>query len=475
MIGLHRIAKESKNVRPDSSQETAPRSEPPHASASHWLRSYGPYQPGPALEGDLVVDVAVIGGGFTGLSTAFHLRQDSPGIRVAVLESQVVGFGASGRNAGFNMTLFGLEPAVTQAMFGQQRTVEAHRYMERAVDHVRTLVEKHGLRSDYEHPGFLRVATTPAYVKRIQKDLALLEQMGVRGIEWWDRDRVRSEVDSPHFLGAWREPRCGLLDPAKHVRELKRLALEAGAQVFEETPVTEIQRGAQFTLTTPRGRVVASRLVFAVNAWSHLFPELARKQVPAFTHVIVTDPLTPEQLGAIGWRNRQGIEDARNMVHYVRLTADNRVLMGGSDVSVSFGGNMDRDRNERIFRDLERDLGQMFPSLRGVRIADRWGGAVSVALDMIPALGYAGDRRAVYSLGCMGHGVSLTQLNGKTLADLVLEKRTDLTDVWFVNRKTLPWPPEPFRFVASHAIRAYMRLEDRLHERHMGRQNDESR
>lgn len=436
---------------------------------SFWLKPYGFYEPDPPLEGEVQADVAVIGGGFTGLSTAHNVLLDEPTMSVVVLESKVVGYGASGRNGGFSMTLFGLEPAVTKMLFGQQRTVEAHRYMERAVDYVQELVENYNIASDYEHTGFLRVGTTPGYVKRIQHDMELLTEMGITGLEWWEADRVREQVNSPLFQGAWWEPRCGLLDPAKHVRELKRIAVEAGATIYEETPVLEIKRDDRFILSTPQGRVIADRIVFATNAWSHLIPQLRRKQVPAFTHMVVTEPLSEEQLAPIGWRNRQGIEDARNLVHYFRLTADNRIAMGGRDVSISFGKDMERDLNERTFQLLEEDVVKIFPNLKGVRFMDRWGGPVSVPVDMAPAIGFVGDQRAVYSIGCVGHGVSMAQFNGRTIADLILEKDTDLTQVWFVGRRTLPWPPEPFRFVVSQAIRGYLRVEDAIYERNLPR------
>jgi len=438
-----------------------------YSDKSFWLATYGPYTPNSPLQGDLDLDVAIIGGGFTGLSAAYHLRKSEASMRVAVFEAEVVGYGASGRNGGFSMTLFGLEPAVTKSLFGQQRTVEAHHYMEQAVDYVDALVKEHNMQSDYWFPGFIRAATTPGYVKRIQHDLEILTSMGITGIEWWEADRVCSQVNSPLFLGGWWEPRCGLLNPAKQARELKRVALEAGAQVYEETPVLEIKRESKFRLQTPGGVVTAEKIVFATNAYSHLIPQLRSKQIPAFTHMVVTEPLTPQQLEPVGWKGRQGIEDARNLVHYFRLTADNRMAMGGSDVSISYGRDMDRDLNPRTFADLEHDVVRLFPSLKGVRFTHHWGGPVSVPLDMAPAIGFLGDPRVVYSLGCVGHGVSMTHLNGWTLTDLVLERRSDLTEVWFVNRRTIPWPPEPLRLVASHAIRGYMRLEDALYERKM--------
>ena len=432
---------------------------------SFWLATYGMYVPNEALQGDLKVDIAIIGGGYTGLSTAYNLRKDDQGLTVAVLEGEVVGFGASGRNGGFSMTLFGLEPTVTKAIFGHQRTVDAHHYMERSVDYVDELVKQHNFQSDYWFPGFLRAATTPGYVKRIQHDLEILTSMGITGISWIEADQIKQELNSPRFLGGWWEPRSGLLNPAKQARELKRLAMQFGAVIYEGTPVLEIQRGSEFVLTTPNGKVTAKKVIFATNAYSHLIPQLKRKQVPAFTHMVVTEPLTTAQLEPMGWVNRQGIEDARNLVHYFRLTIDNRIAMGGSDVSLAYGGDMDRDQNTHTFADLERDTLWLFPHLKGIKITHRWGGPVSVPLQMVPAIGFLGDDRAIYSLGCVGHGVSMTHLNGRTLADLALERKTDLTDVWFVNRSVIPWPPEPIRMAASQLIRGYLRLEDRLFER----------
>jgi glycine/D-amino acid oxidase-like deaminating enzyme len=181
--------------------------------------------------------------------------------------------------------------------------------------------------------------------------------------------------------------------------------------------------------------------------------------------MVITEPLTPEQLDSIGWRQRSGLEDARNLVHYLRLTVDNRIAIGGSDVTLSYGRSMDRDLNATTFRQLEQDTVTLFPSLQGVKFAFRWGGPVSVPIDMAPAIGSVGDARAWYSLGCVGHGVAPTHLNGQTLADLLLERRTDLTSVWFVRRRTLPWPPEPLRWLASQAILGYLHAEDWWYER----------
>ena len=190
--------------------------------------------------------------------------------------------------------------------------------------------------------------------------------------------------------------------------------------------------------------------------------KIHRKQIPLWTYIVLTEPLKADLLDQIGWRNRQGIEDARNLVHYYRLTVDNRLLMGGRDAGLAWGNDMSKDQSPTVFEALEKDVRDLFPPLEKVRFTHRWGGPVSITLDLAPAMGYVGDKQVVYSLGCMGHGVSLTHLNGRTLADLVLEKKTDLIDVFFVNRTTLPWPPEPIRTLSAKAILAAMNLQDRF-------------
>ncbi len=421
------------------------------------------YTPGESLKGDAKVDVAIIGGGYTGLSTAYHLKKDQPGMKIALLESEIIGYGASGRNGGFNMTLFGLTLGITALRFGKAKAKEAHHYMERSVDLLKDLVVELNLDCDYEHPGFLRVATSEKYTKRILHEMELAHKLGLKGIEWLEKDKIRSQVNSPLYLGAWSEPRCGILNPAKLSWSWAKALRSMDIDIYEQSPVTEIIRHpANITLLTPLGQITAEKVVFATNAWSHFFPKLKNKQIPAWTHIVITEPLTDKQYESIGWQNRQGIEDARNLVHYYRLTKDNRIVMGGRDVSTSRGLDMDRDMNEKVFQGLRNDVRTIFPSLSNIEFADSWGGPVSVPIDMAPALGYLGDKRVVYSLGCVGHGVSLTHLNGQTIRDLVLEKKTDLTDVFFVNRRQIPWPPEPFKTIGVKAILGYMHLEDRF-------------
>jgi glycine/D-amino acid oxidase-like deaminating enzyme len=341
--------------------------------------------------------------------------------------------------------------------------------MERAVDGLEARIREHRLDCDYIRPGFLRMATTPGYVRRIQHDLELAHQLGLTGLHWLDRDAARDRVCSEMYLGALWEPRLGLMNPARLVREEKRLVMAAGGAVYEQTPVLEVHRGmaanGRYALRTPTGNVHAEKVVFAANGYSHLIPALRRLQIPAWTYMIATEPLSEQHLAALGWRERQGVEDARNLIHYYRLTPDNRLVMGGGPVGLSYGDDMHLDSSAAAWQHLEEHAWRLFPALRGVRVTHRWGGPFSVTLDLTPVLGRLGDGSAVYGLGCIGHGVSMTHQNALVLADLLLERQTENTACPFVNRRVIPWPAEPLRSAAARGIRAYLRLEDAWYER----------
>ena len=427
----------------------------------YWAAARQPREPAPPLAGDLKVDVAVIGGGYTGLAAAYHLKTADPGLDVAIVEAETAGFGASGRNAGFVMTLFGSSAALMKLLHGGERVREAHQFMVRAIGELERIIGENAIDCDYERAGFLRVATTPAYASRIRKDLELFQSLGIDGLEWVDRDWVASRICSPNVLGACWEPGCGSLHPAKWLDALGRLACGAGARLFEGTRVTRVRRdGGRYRLATPRGTVTADKVVYATNGYTHLIPGMRSRQAPAFTYIVVTEPLTPEQRAAIGWSGRETIEDGRNFMHFYRLLRDGRVLMGGGPGLVPFGRNMDHDASPRAWDHLERFIGEAFPALAGVRVAHRWGGAFSVTADMTPQIGTLDGGGAVYSVGCTGHGVALTQMNGQIIRDLVLGRKTDLTDLWFVNRRSWPMPPEPIRSAVARTVTTAMALDD---------------
>jgi glycine/D-amino acid oxidase-like deaminating enzyme len=185
------------------------------------------------------------------------------------------------------------------------------------------------------------VATNTAQVKRLNTEFKAAREMEFDGVEVWDEKKLREEYNTDKYLLGWFEGKCGILNPAKWARELKRLAETAGAKIYEYSPVLKVEKetrdGYKYVFKTQKDILRARRMVFATNVYSILFPELYKLQTPAFTRIVLTEPLTEEQMESIGWRNRSGIEDARNFIHYYRLTKDNRILLGGGDVGVTYG------------------------------------------------------------------------------------------------------------------------------------------
>ncbi len=441
----------------------------PIAPSSVWQDMVGSYRANPPLRDSIQADVAIIGAGFTGLATAYELKKTEPGLNVAIFEAKEVGYGASGRNGSFAMTVSGLGFGVTAKLHGKQFLQDSHRYMMRAVDCLDDLIQSENLDCDRIRPGFLRVATTEGYIKRLQEDVALMNSLGFGDIYWLDTEDVRERVNSTYYLGAMWEPRLLLVNPLKLARTEKRLVERIGVRVFESSPVLSVDYDSRWRLKTPDGQISAEKIVFATNAYSHLISPLRRKQVPAFTYMIATEPLTDKQIADIGWHGLEGVEDARNLIHYYRLTPDRRLIMGGGPVGLSWANDLQADNSQTAWQHLTRHVRLLFPTLNNIKVTHRWGGPFSVTLDLTPALGYMGGERAVFSLGCIGHGVSMSHLNAKVLRDLILERQSELLDSPFVNRRIIPWPPEPLRILVAGGLRAYLKLEDWWYERHLPR------
>jgi glycine/D-amino acid oxidase-like deaminating enzyme len=441
----------------------------PRASSSNGtegcLWSSGSFQPQSFDElcDHVDVDVAIIGGGYTGLSTAYHLRRAEPGLRVAVLEAERIGHGASGRNAGFVISLFGASIPLMKLLHGGQRVREAHDFMAHAITELETTVADNAIECDYQRSGFLKVATSPTFESCIRKEVDLMQSLGIEGVEWIEKRDVEARIAGTGFRGALWEPGCGTLNPVKWLFGLAGLAKAHGAEVYEDARVVSIKRkNGRYWLTTPQGRVSARKIVYATNGYSHLVPGLKSKQLPAFTYVIATERLSDRQLASLRWTGREGIEDGLNFMHYYRLTPDNRLLVGGGPGVLPFGNRMDYDSYPRAWNHLEVFIHGTFPQLGSVKIEHKWGGAFSVTPDNTPQIGTLGSGDAVYSLGCTGHGVAMTFTNGQILRDLVLERNTALTDLWFVNRWSMPLPPEPARSLISQSMATYMTIEDWL-------------
>jgi glycine/D-amino acid oxidase-like deaminating enzyme len=437
------------------------------ASRSFWLEA-DPYTPGPPLAGDVSVDIAIIGGGFTGLWTAYFLLRAQPSLKVAVVEREVVGYGASGRNGGFAMTLLSRSLHDLVRQFGVDPARAAHDAVVRSIDDLGRFCTEHGVACDYEKTGFIGVALDDSQVARIEADRRAAEQLGLDDIRFIPGDELRRQIQSPLYRCGLEEPACALVNPARLVRGMARVVRQLSAIVYEQTAVERIEpAAATVNVHTSHGTIRAEKVVLATNAYSVQFPELRHWLVPLYSYIVLTEPLSEAQWASIGWQGRHGLEDKRTFIHYYRPTADGRILMGGEDAPYFYHSSTDpqHDRNARVFTLLKRDLQTIYPQLQGVRFTHEWGGPVAVTSRFVPAFGALEGGRIFYGFGYSGHGVAPTHLGGQILRDLALERQSELCELCFVRAKPLPFPREPLRYVGVNLARRSLLRQDRKGKR----------
>lgn len=397
--------------------------------------------PGPAyprLRGETRTDLAVVGGGYTGLWTAVRAKQRDPDRRVVLLEGARLGWAASGRNGGF------CDASITHGEEnGRARWPEEYDVLERLghenLDAIAATVARHGLDVDWEHTGELAVATEPHQV-------AWLAEAAGGDTTFLDCDAVRAEVASPTYLAGLHSPGCALLHPAKMVSELGRLASELGVEVFEASPVRRLDagRGGEVSVATDVGRVRAGRVALGTNA----FPALVRRfrpfTVPVWDYVVMTEPLTSTQRAAIGWQGRQGLADLGNQFHYYRLTADDRILFGGYD-AVYRGKRVRASAEHRpaSHRALVSHLLTTFPQLEGIRVTHQWAGAIDTSTRFAAFFGRACGGRVAHAAGFTGLGVGASRFAADVMLDLLDGERTERTELEMVRRLPVPFPPDP--------------------------------
>ncbi|HMK86441.1 MAG TPA: FAD-dependent oxidoreductase [Steroidobacteraceae bacterium] len=429
---------------------------PLDANESFWARSAAPRNP--ALRQDLVVDVAIVGGGLTGLSAAYFIRKASPGKRVIVLEAEGCGNGASGRNGAMVLTMtadrylsFSADPQRDKAIY------------ELTADNIRSLVglaAATGIDCELDTPGALQVFNDEGAAEAAQRYVRRARSLGMP-VEYWDSRQVKASIGSEVYRGGYFDPKGGQVHPMKLVRAFKFAAERAGAVIYENTRVEQVEEGKVHRLRTLEGLTVSAKsLVLASNAFTPNLKFLRNSILPLREYVAITRPLSDEELAAIGWQSRVPFNDDRTEVYYFGLTRDRRIHIGGGAPRYQFNnGAADPLRLEPERRQLERELARVFPRLAGVELEAIWQGVIDWSLDASPSVGRTGKHGNIfYALGYSGHGVNLTSVFGRIIADLEAGHEQAWTSYPFLNAHLDYVPNEPLRWAAVETGLAWYAL-----------------
>ena len=414
----------------------------------------------PTLTGDAEADLAIVGAGFTGLWTALIAKERDPGRTVILIDGDRIGGAATGRNGGF------CSASLTHGEEnGRQRFPDEYDQLHRLglenLEEIAEAVEHYGIDCDFSRQGELHVATR-------EHELAGFDQSTD---DYLDAEALRAELDSPTYLGGvWEREGTAMVDPARLAWGLAAAAEAAGVRIVEQTPVTGMRRrGSLVELTTPGGVIRASHVALATNVFPSLLRRIRLHTVPVYDYVLATEPLSADQLDAIGWKNRQGVADSGNQFHYYRITADDRILWGGYDAIYHFGRGIRPayDTRDETHNVLARNFFQTFPQLEGLSFSHRWGGVIDTCTRFFAFFGTAKRGRVAYATGYTGLGVGASRFGANVMLDLLSGAETERTRLRMVRKRPLPFPPEPLAFIGIQLTRWSLARADRKGRRNV--------
>lgn len=442
-----------------------------NGEVSFWYRSPGVPTPGEPLGGDLQADVAVIGAGYTGLWTAYYLKKADPSLRIVVLEKEFAGFGASGRNGGWLTGALAGLPERYAKTHGRDGARRLQRAMFEAIDEVIRIAREEGIDADIVKGGLLTVARGPAQDLRLREELTSQRAWG-----WDSRRRPAADQRRDERPAAHRGSHRGHLEPAlrqdpastKLVRGLARAVRDLGVEIYERTPVTEIAPGRA---VTPYGTVRADHVLRCTEGFTATIAGHRRDWLPMNSSMIVTEPLPEEVWAELGWQGRELLGDMAHYYMYAQRTADDRIAFGGRGRPYLYGSRVDeRGHTHDWTVDALWDLlVSFFPAVAGSRVEHAWSGVLGVPRDWCSAVHVDPATGLGWAGGYTGHGVTTTNLAGRTLCDLVLRRDTDLTRMPWVDRRVRAWEPEPLRWLGVHSMYRLYRLADARERRGMTR------
>lgn len=455
-------------------------------SISFWLEDAGEdLGPRPALDGSLDADVAILGAGFTGLWTALELLKREPSMRVVVLEREVAGFGASGRNGAWCSGELNISMEVLAERHGAEAARAVRRAMHDTVDEVARASEAEGIDAAFRKGGALVVARSAAEEPALRATVQEYERFGFGDhCRPLDAAALAERLRVAGAVGGVFMPDCAAVHPGRLVRGLARAVEARGGTLHEETAVTGFAARGGGTATgapggaaggtatkavlhTDRGDVRADTVVLAGEAYLTQLRPLHRQLLPIYSLIVLTEPLTDEQWAAVGWQGHECVSSFRLTIDYLSRTPDGRILFGGRGAPYHFASAIRPgfDRDEATHAMLQRMLVRWFPALRGVRFTHAWGGPLGMPRDWMPTFSYDETSGIASARGYTGHGVATANLAGRTLADLITGRRTGLTELPFVNHRSRDWEPEPLRWLGARFVQLSMMRLDRLADR----------
>ena len=425
-----------------------------YAALSLWWDGLEPVPVRRSLDGALDVDVAIVGGGFTGLWTARSLLEADPTLRVVVVEKEVVGFGASGRNGGWCSALFAASDARIERQHGHDAAMAMRRAMQASVDEVGAAAAADGIDCRYEKGGTIVAARSAAQVQRSTNEIdeARAFGLGEEDLRWPDAGEATKVLGAKGVLGATFTPHCAAIDPARLVRGLADTLERRGVTVLEGTEVLAIEpatAGQRPRVRTAFGTVVADVVVRALEGWTPTLAGAAREIAPVYSLMVATEPLPAEFWADAGLDGRPTFADHRHVIIYGQRTADDRIAFGGRGAPYHIGSSVrpSFDRDPGVFKMLRETLVELFPALVDARITHRWGGPVGVPRDWHSSVGYERESGIAWAGGYVGDGVSTTNLAGRTLADLIVGRDSELVRLPWVGHRSPRWEPEPLRWL----------------------------
>jgi glycine/D-amino acid oxidase-like deaminating enzyme len=423
----------------------------------------------PALQLDTVVDVLVVGAGFTGLWTAFHLLRNDPTIRVMVIDANEVGFGASGRNGGWCSAISPVSMSRIETLADRNQAVGFTSALIETVRDVGEFCQAHSVDAHVRHEGWMSLARNRAQFDRIRSDVEEWSHFGF-GVE--DMQILHDGSDwlplAEGVIGGLFTPHCASIHPARLVHGLACVVESLGGVIHHQTPALEIpptNRVGPHTIRTPGALVTADVVVRATEGFtSTLTKSSSREIAPIYSLMIASEPLDDEWWNELGWTGAYTLNDARKLVVYGQRTADGRLAFGGRGAPYHFGSSVKSsyDLDRTVHRGLAQAVDDLFPMMADVEVTHRWGGPLGIARDWCPFVRFDPVTGSASAGGYVGDGVATSALAGKTLAELIGRQSTERTTSWWVNRPVKRWEPEPFRWLGISAGLALPEMIDEI-------------